>query len=117
MTYPEDSGPIVERVQPRVRVVRTVNAVIHLVCVLFALVLALHILLVFGEANGGNGFAQVIGKWSGGVSLGLRDLFTPDGVKVRTLLNDGLAAIVWLVAGAVVTDLITRVGMSGVRRV
>lgn len=117
MTYPEENERIVERTHPRIRAVRTVNALIHLVCVLFALVLAAHIVLVFGEANTRNGFAQLIGTWSTGVSLGLRDLFTPDGVKLRTLLNDGLAAIVWLVAGAVLTDLITRIGLPGPKRV
>ncbi|MEC3978469.1 hypothetical protein [Amycolatopsis sp. H20-H5] len=128
MTYPEEPIPprrvpleenerIVERPHPRIRVVRTVNALIQFVCVLFALVLAVHIVLVFGEANLRNGFAQLIDSWSAGVSLGLRDLFTPDGVKLRTLLNDGLAAIVWLVIGTVLTDLIARIGLPGPRRV
>jgi hypothetical protein len=95
----------------------TVCGLIDLICGLFAIVLAIHIVLVFGEANTGNGFAGLIDTWSAHVSLGLRGLFTPDGVALRTLLNDGLAAVLWLIIGAVVTDLIVRIGPAGSRRV
>ncbi len=121
MTYINDprepQEEIVERTHPRIRVVRTVNALIHAVCWVFALVLLVHILLVFGEANASNGFAQLIDRWSSGVSLGLRNLFTPDGPKLRTLLNDGLAALLWLIIGGVATDLVTRIGLPGPKRV
>jgi hypothetical protein len=133
MSYPErdprypDSPPhgyldpeveeVVERPATSIRFVHTVCGLIHFVCGLFALVLAIHIVLVFGEANAGNGFASLIDTWSSGVSLGLRGLFTPDGAKLRTLLNDGLAAVLWLIIGAVVTDLIARIGLPGPRRV
>ncbi|WP_414940612.1 hypothetical protein [Amycolatopsis sp. cmx-11-51] len=121
MTYINDprepQEEIVERTPTRIRVVRIVNALVHAVCWIFALVLILHILLVFGEANPGNGFAQLIDQWSRGVSLGLRNLFTPDSPKLRTLLNDGLAALLWLIIGGVVTDLVSRIGLPGPRRV
>jgi len=133
MSYPEhdprypDSPPrgyqepeveeVVERHDGRARFVNTVCALISLVCGLFALVLAIHIVLVFGEANAGNGFANLVDTWSAHVSLGLRGLFTPDGEKLRTLLNDGLAAVLWLIIGAVVTDLIARIALPGPRRV
>jgi uncharacterized membrane protein HdeD (DUF308 family) len=108
---------IVEQQQTRVMVVRGVCALIHVLCVLFAIVLALHIIMTFGEANSRNGFAQLIASWSSGVSLGLRNLFTPGDFKLRTLLNDGLAALLWLLIGAVLTDLIARIGPPGSRRV
>lgn len=129
MPYPPPSEPygpqyepaateeVVERTPARLRIVRTVNALIHLVCAVFALVLAVHIVLVLGEANMANGFAQLIDEWSAGVSLGLRNLFTPDSEKLRAFLNDGLAAVIWLVIGAILTDVITRIGAPGPRRV
>lgn len=95
----------------RVKTVLVVCAVIDIVCSLFAIVLAIHIFLVIGNANAANGFAQFIESFSGGVSLGLRDLFTPENVGVRTLLNDGLAAILWLVLRSVLTTLITRLAL------
>ncbi|MCR6483438.1 hypothetical protein M8542_11480 [Amycolatopsis sp. OK19-0408] len=106
-----------ERTPARLRIMRTVNALIHLVCAVFALVLAVHIVLVLGEANMSNGFAQLVDEWSAGVSLGLRNLFTPDSEKLRTFLNDGLAAVIWLVIGAILTDVITRIAAPGPRRV
>ncbi len=114
---PAATEEVVERTPARLRIVRTVNALIHLLCAVFALVLAVHIVLVFGEANAANGFAHLISEWSAGVSLGLRDLFTPDSEKFRVFCNDGLAAVIWLVIGAVLTDVITRIGAPGPRRV
>lgn len=108
---------VVERGDSRVRTVRAVCAVIDVVCWVFAIVLAVHIFLVIAGANPANGFAQVIESWSAGVSLGLRNLFTPANDALRTLLNDGLAAILWLVIGALLTNLITRVALpAGERR-
>ncbi|MEV0681718.1 hypothetical protein AB0I60_34870 [Actinosynnema sp. NPDC050436] len=109
---------VVERGDSRVRTVRVVCAVIDVVCWVFAIVLAVHIFLVVAGANQANGFAQMIESWSAGVSLGLRGLFTPESDGLRTLLNDGLAAVLWLVIGAVLTNLITRVALpAGERRV
>jgi hypothetical protein len=95
----------------RVKTVMVVCAVIDVVCALFAIVLAIHIFLVIGGANAANGFAQMIESWSAAVSLGLRDLFTPENLGARTLLNDGLAAVIWLVLRAVLTNLITRLAL------
>ncbi|MFJ4103538.1 hypothetical protein [Amycolatopsis japonica] len=121
MTYINDPREppeeIVEQTPARIRVVRIVNALVHAVCWIFALVLIVHILLVFGEANPRNGFAQLIDQWSRAVSLGLRNLFTPEGLKPRTLFNDGLAALLWLIIGGVVTDLVSRIGLPGPKRV
>ncbi|MBB5956056.1 hypothetical protein FHS29_002637 [Saccharothrix tamanrassetensis] len=109
---------VVERGDSRVRTVRVVCAVIDVICWLFAIVLAVHIFLVIAGANPANGFAQLIESWSAGVSLGLRDLFTPADDGLRTLLNDGLAAVLWLVLGAVLTNVITRIALpAGERRV
>ncbi len=113
----EPPEEIVEQTPARIRAVRIINAVAHAVCWVFALVLIVHILLVFGEANPGNGFAQLIDQWSRAVSLGLRNLFTPEGIKPRTLFNDGLAALLWLIIGGVVTDLVSRIGLPGPKRV
>lgn len=101
----------------RRRTVNLICTVINAITVLFAIVLAVHIVLVLGSANQDNGFASLINSWSSAVSLGLRDLFTPDNEKMRTLLNDGLAAIAWLAIGAALTYLIRRFALPGPRRV
>ncbi|MFD8492132.1 hypothetical protein [Amycolatopsis sp. NPDC059657] len=106
-----ERAEIVERPSGRITFIRVLSAVIDLICVLFALVLGIHIVLVLGSANTGNGFAQLIEDWSKGVSLGLRNLFTPDSFKVRILLNDGLAAVLWLIIGGVLTSLLSRIAL------
>ena len=101
----------------RRRTVSIACTIINVVCAIFAVVLALHIVLVLGEANQSNGFASLINDWSKAVSLGLRDLFVPENLKVRTFLNDGLAAIAWLAIGGLLTYLIRRLALPGPRRV
>ena len=100
----------------RRRTVGIASTIINVICVLFAVVLGLHIVLVIGEANQGNGFASFIDSWSAAVSLGLRDLFVPADLKLRTFLNDGLAAIGWLVIAAALNYLIRRLALPGPRR-
>lgn len=101
----------------RRRAVGIACTIVNVVCAIFAVVLAVHIVLVIGEANQSNGFASLINDWSKAVSLGLRDLFVPENLKVRTFLNDGLAAIAWLVIGGLITYLVRRLALPGPRRV
>lgn len=121
MDDPAPVAPLVEDeevVDPRARryrVVRRVCAVINLVCGLFAVVLGLHILLVVANANPNNGFASFIDSFASAVSLGLRGLFTPDSEKARVLLNDGTAAIAWLLIAAALTYVIRQFALPGPR--
>jgi hypothetical protein len=100
----------------RCRAVRMVCTIINVICGLFAVVLAVHIVMVLGEANPANGVAVFVRGWAGGVSLGLDGLFTPASAKAQVLFNSGLAALAWLALGAVVTMLIRRFGLPGPRR-
>ncbi|MFI6102402.1 hypothetical protein ACIA8G_43205 [Lentzea sp. NPDC051213] len=103
---------VVERDDYRkARTVRTVCAVIDIVCWTFAIVLLAHVFLVIAGANTGNGFFQFVAGWAGGINLGLGDLFTPDSQAVATLLNEGLAAVLWLLLAALLTNLISRVAL------
>lgn len=95
----------------RVVAARTANTVIQVVCYVFAAVLAIHIVLIIGNANAGNGFFQFINSWSGGITLGFDDLFVPDNYKFRIVLNEGLAAIVWIIVGIVLSTLVKRLVM------
>jgi hypothetical protein len=124
MPPPVAQQPVVEQQQEvsdpdhrRRRTVGIVCTVINVVCGVFAVVLALHIILVLGSANQSNGFAGLINDWSAAVSLGLRDLFVPANEKVRTFLNDGLAALLWLVIAALLTYLIRKFALPTPRRV
>lgn len=117
-----DPGPHVERdevvVEPdgRLRAARVINGVIRLVTGLFALVLAIHIVLIAANANMGNAFAQFVEGWATAVNLGLSNLFTPGNEKLAVLLNEGIAAILWLIIGWVLTTLISRILFPGPER-
>jgi hypothetical protein len=119
MDQPAPVAPLVEDeevVDPRarrIRVVRRVCAVINMVCGLFALVLGLHVLLVLANANPNNGFASFVDSFSSAVSLGLRSLFTPENHKLQVFLNDGVAAIAWLVIAAALTYAIRQFALPG----
>ncbi|WP_246361344.1 hypothetical protein [Haloechinothrix aidingensis] len=78
-------------------------------CGLFAAVLAVHIVLFVANADFGNPFAHFVSHWASGVSLGLGDLFLAGNEKLRVALNQGLAAVLWLLIGALITTLISRV--------
>lgn len=110
---PEDRVPradVVEEQAPaRLGIVRVANGLISVVTGVFAAVLAIHIVLVVGEANMGNPFAQFITNWANGVNLGLSNLFTIAGEKGQVALNEGIAALLWLLIGAVLTTIIGRV--------
>ncbi|WP_086664027.1 hypothetical protein [Lentzea kentuckyensis] len=115
---PRVNDPVVEErvVEERddyrkVRTVRTVCAVIDIVCWTFAIVLLVHIFLVVAGANAGNGFFQFVAGWASGITLGLDGLFTPDSQAVAVLFNEGLAAALWLILGALLTNLITRLAL------
>ncbi|OLF12908.1 hypothetical protein BLA60_06545 [Actinophytocola xinjiangensis] len=92
----------------RIRTVNIVCTVINVVTVLFAVVLAVHIVLVLGSANMGNGFASFVDSWASGITLGLTGLFTPANANLATLLNEGLAALLWLAIGGLLTYLVRR---------
>lgn len=115
MTTPDPYGPyqrdeVVHEVPSgRLKIVRIVNGLISVLTGLFAAVLAIHIVLVVGEANMSNGFAQFVTGWAAAVDLGLSGLFTPANEKVQVTLNEGIAALLWLIIGAALTKLIARI--------
>lgn len=116
---PPAGAPVVEEEtvdQPAgQRFVRAITGIIQLVCAVFALIHALHIVLVAAGANPNNSFASFVDTWAGNLSLGLRGLFTPDNAKLQVLLNHGLAAILWLIIGAVIAYTIRWIALAGTR--
>jgi hypothetical protein len=102
-----------ERRWSRARRIRVTCTIITTVCGLFAAVLVAQIIMVAGGANPANGVATFVRGWADGVSLGFENLFTPANATARVLFNDGLAALVWLGLGAVLTALIRRLARRG----
>ncbi|WP_233159821.1 hypothetical protein [Actinophytocola xanthii] len=126
VSAPRRSGPYQDEIveegvanpdYTRIRTVNIVCTIINVITGMFAVVLGVHIVLVLGSANMANGFASFVDGWASGVNLGLSGLFTPDNAKLATFLNEGLAAIMWLAIGALLTYLIRRFALPGPRRV
>ena len=108
---PEAGMPGSNRRWTRIWQVRLACTIVHIICGTFAVVLLARIVLVIGDANPANGIAAFVRGWSGAVSLGFEDLFTPPSAGARALLNDGLAALAWIGLSALVTTLIRRLAL------
>jgi hypothetical protein len=76
-----------------------------IICVL----LALHIAFVVFSANGDNVIVSTVNGWADWFAWRFRDMFVPKDERVRVLVNYGIAAVVYLVAGRVVSGLIRRI--------
>ncbi|CRK61011.1 hypothetical protein [Alloactinosynnema sp. L-07] len=92
----------------RADIVGLVAGLVRWVGLLIALILVVHVVLVMGNANTGNGITSFFRSWAEPLSLAFRDLFTPDDQKLKVLVNYGLAAVFWLVVSTVVAKLIRR---------
>ncbi|QIX28769.1 hypothetical protein ncot_12830 [Nocardioides sp. JQ2195] len=94
--------------------VRTrVAQVVWIVCVLFALVLALGALSYALEANTDNGLVEFVREWAGRVDLGIFSIdngikqFGGDNGEIKNaLFNWGLGAVAWLIIGKVLDKVI-----------
>lgn len=94
----------------RARAVGLLADIVRWIGLAAAVVLVLHVLLVAGEANPANSIARFVNDLADVVSLGFTDLFTPADPKLRVLVNDGLAAIFWLVLSTFLSRLLRRLG-------
>ena len=69
-----------------------------------------------GQRQHGQRLRVLCGRLGRRHPAGPTGLFTPGNAKVATLLNEGLAAILWLAIGALLTYLIRRFALPGPRR-
>jgi hypothetical protein len=86
-----------------------VGAIIMLVVGVIALILILHIVFVLIGTNPGNTIVSTVGDWSGHLAAWFKGLFDTSSAKWDTVLDYGLAAIVYLVVGRLLTSLVERV--------
>jgi hypothetical protein len=82
-----------------------VGIVATIICVL----LALHIAFVVFSANGDNTIVRAVNNWADRFAWRFHDIFVPKDERVGVLVNYGLAAFVYLIAGRVAAGLIRRI--------
>jgi Na+/alanine symporter len=92
----------------RASVVGVVASVVRWLGLVFALVLAVHVLLTLGNANPANGITTFFSTTADWFVLAFKSLFTPDDAKLRVLVNYGLAAVFWMIVSAVLSRLVRR---------
>jgi hypothetical protein len=90
-------------------VVGVLANVVRWVGLVFALALAVHVVLTVGEANRDNGITEFFATTADRLVLAFRNLFTPADAKLRVLVNYGLAAVFWMIVSAVLSRLIRRI--------
>lgn len=81
-------------------------SVIKILCTIFAAILVIHIVLTVASANPQNGITTFFANAADSLTLGIGDLFLPASESLKVILNYGLAAVVWLVIGAVVARIL-----------
>lgn len=82
-----------------------VTAVAAIICV----ILALDIAFTVFSANEGNVIVRTVDRWGHALAWQFRDMFTPTDRRVAVLVNYGIAAVVYLIAGRFVAGLLRRV--------
>jgi len=85
---------------------RVVSAIFGVI----ALILILHIVFVWVGVNANNGIVKSVADLAGTLAWGFKNLFSNANVKLQTFLNYGLAALVYLLIGAVLHRLFRNLG-------
>lgn len=73
-----------------------------------AVVLALHIVFTVFETNPDNPLVMLVGSLAGDLAWVFEDLFAYEREGLRTTVNYGLAAIVYLIVGRLIAKLLRR---------
>lgn len=85
-------------------------AILRIVGYACALVLVVYVVLAGVGVNPQNGVAQLVGALADTVVLAFRDLFLPADPRLRVVVDYGLAAIFWLLAGAIASRIVRSLG-------
>ncbi|TFV45097.1 hypothetical protein [Blastococcus sp. TF02A-35] len=90
------------------RILSLVASIVRVACAVIAAVIVIHALFVLFEANPANGLVTFAADWRNSFGWFTRDLFTPSDPKIAETINAGLAAVIWVVVGSLVSKLIVR---------
>ena len=88
------------------RVVALLVSLVRLVVGVIAAILVADIVLTVGSANPANPITIFFRQAASGLTLGLSDLFLLADPRLAVLVNEGIAAVVWLVIGAIVVRIL-----------
>jgi uncharacterized membrane protein len=90
------------------RVFDLLATVVRVVAAVIAALIVIHAAFVLFEANPHNGLVQVTEGIRNTFGWFTRDLFTKPNPKMAEVINDVLAALVWVIVGNLISKLIVR---------
>jgi hypothetical protein len=82
--------------------------IVRVVCSVIAALIVIHAVFVLFEANPENMLVTFTAGWRDTFGWFTKDLFSPSDPKVAEAVNDGLAALLWVVVGTLLSKLIVR---------
>ena len=88
------------------KVLTVAASVIRILTVVFAAILVVHVVLTVAGANPANGITIFFSDLANNLTLGIGDLFLPASESLKVILNFGLAAVVWIAIGIIVSRLL-----------
>ena len=91
------------------RIFELAATIVRVVCSVIAALIVVHAVFVLFEANPTNPLVTFTAGWRDTFGWFTKDLFAPSDPKIAEAINDGLAALIWIVVGNLVSKLIVRV--------
>jgi len=82
--------------------------IVRVVCSAIAALIVIHAVFVLFEANPDNLLVRFTAGWRDTFGWFTKDLFTPSDPKIAEAINDGLAALIWVVVGSLLSKVIVR---------
>ena len=95
------------------RVFSLLATIVRVVCTVIAALIVIHAVFVLFEANPDNLLVKFTAGWRDTFGWFTKNLFTPSDPKIAEAINDGLAALIWVVVGSLVSKLIVRFAPAG----
>jgi hypothetical protein len=86
--------------------------VVRVVASVIAALIVVHAAFVLFEANPDNSLVELTASIRDAFGGFTKDLFTKPNPKIAEVINDVLAALIWVIAGTVVSKLIIRFAPS-----
>jgi hypothetical protein len=90
------------------RVLTLLATIVRVACSVIAALIVVHAVFVLFEANPSNPLVTFTAGWRDTFGWFTKDLFRPSDPKIAEAINDGLAALIWVVAGSLLSKLIVR---------
>jgi hypothetical protein len=94
------------------RIFERIATIVRVFCSVVAALIVVHAVFVLFEANPSNPLVTFTAGWRDTFGWFTTDLFRPSDPKIAEAINDGLAALIWVVVGSLISKLIVRLAPS-----